>query len=40
MKNNTACPLLFNLQQTSIDYPLAILIMKLRVYSKQQWREE
>lgn len=40
MKNNTACPPLFNSQQTSRDYPLAILTMKLRVYYKGQWREE
>jgi hypothetical protein len=39
MKNNTACPPSFNSQQTSRDYPLAILTMKLRVYCKEHWRE-
>lgn len=40
MKNNTTWQPLFNLQQTSRDYPLAILTMKLRVCCKKKWREE
>jgi hypothetical protein len=40
MKNNTACPPLFDLQRTFRDYPLAILTMKLRVCCKEQWKEE